>query len=110
MITLLKHFTFAAANGGSLNTDWLRIPEGNQIWQLVVIIHSRISTTAGTVQLATTWDTATATLIGSSANLATVGVNVQDISSSMGAMVRLAFAASADSAVTMSVYLTPKRT
>jgi hypothetical protein len=110
MITLLKHFTYAAANGGGFSTDWVRIPEEYQNWQLVVIVHSRISTTTASVQLATTWDTATATNIGSSASLATVGVNQQDITSGMGPMVRLNFSATADSAVTLSVYLTPKST
>lgn len=42
MITLLKHFTFAADNGGLFRSEWVRIPEGNQNWQLVFEIHSRI--------------------------------------------------------------------
>lgn len=108
MITLAKHLTAAGANAGGFSTDWVRIPEGNQHWQLVVIVHARISTTAGTVQLATTWDTASATLIGSSSNLATIGVTSQDITSGMGPMVRLTFVFTADSATTISVFLTPK--
>lgn len=110
MITLLRLFTLAAANAGGLATDWIRVPEGYQNWQLVVIIHGRISTTAGTGTLQTTWDTETATGVGSSFNLATVGVAAQDISSGVGPMVRLGFACSADSVVVLSVYLTPKST
>jgi hypothetical protein len=108
MITLLKHFTACGANPSSYSTDWVRIPEGNQLWQLVVIIHGCLSTTSGTVQLSTTWDTASSTLMGATANLSLVGVQSQDITSGMGPMVRLNFQFVADSAVTISVFLTPK--
>lgn len=108
MIVLLKHFTFAAANGGSFTSDWVRVPEGNQNWQLVFEIHSRISTTAGSGQLQTTWDTSQQSNIGSSANLATLGLNPQDITSGMGPMVRVVLSATADTAVTLSLFLTPK--
>lgn len=81
MLVLLKHFTFAAANGGSFTSDWVRVPEENQHWQLVFEIHSRISTTAGSGQLETTWNTAQKTTIGSAANLATLGLAPQDITS-----------------------------
>jgi hypothetical protein len=107
MITLLKLFTVACGTGG-FSTDWIRVPEGFKNWQLVVIVHGRISTTAGNVQLYTTWDTATATAVGSTVLLSTVAVNAQDISSGMGPMVRLTFVVTADSAATISVYLTPK--
>ena len=112
MLTLLKHFTFAAATGQTMITDWVRIPEGNQIWQLVVLVHSRISTTNATLQLYTTWDTSVVDDIGSAVNLATVGLNVQDISSGVGPMVRLLLTAggASDSATTISVWLTPKTT
>jgi hypothetical protein len=112
MLTLLKHFTFAATNGGSFTTDWFRVPEGNQNWQLVFEVHSHISTTVATGQLQTTWDTSTQSNIGSSANLATNGLNPQDITTGMGPMVRLVLTAggggATDSAVTLSVFLTPK--
>jgi hypothetical protein len=108
MITLLKLFTFAGANGSTLSTEWVRVPEGFQIWQLTVIVHSRIAGTTATVQLITTWDTAFPTAVGSSANIATVGNTSQDITSGVGPMVRLLFSATADSVSVVSVYLTPK--
>ena len=108
MITLLKHFTFAAGNGGAFISDWVRVPEGNQNWQLVVLVHGRISTTAATLQLQATWDTGVASNVGSSVNLATLGLNNQDITSAMGPMARVSLAATADTAVTISVFLTPK--
>lgn len=108
MIILLKHFTFAAANGGSFTSDWVNVPPEFQNWQLVFEIHSRISTTAGSGQLETTWDTALKTNIGSSANLATQGLAPQDITSGMGAMVRVVLTSTGDTAVTLSVFLTPK--
>jgi hypothetical protein len=95
-------------SGATRNRLKSALPEGNKNWQLVVIVHGRISTTAGNVQLYTTWDTATATAVGSTVLLSTVAVSAQDISSGMGPMVRLTFVLSADSAATISVYLTPK--
>lgn len=109
MITLLKHFTFAAHNGGSFTSEWIHVPPGNQNWQLVFEIHSRVSATAGTGQLETTWDTGEEDTVGSSANLATQGLNLQDITSGMGPMVRVVLASTNDAtAVTLSVFLTPK--
>ena len=109
MITLLKHFTFAAHNGGEFISEWVRVPEGNENWQLVFEIHSRISTTAGTGQLETTWDTGEENQIGSTANLATQGLAIQDITSGMGPMVRVVLASTNDAtAVTLSVFLTSK--
>lgn len=109
MIILLKHFTFAADNGGTFTSEWFRVPEGNQNWQLVFEIHSRISTTAGTGQLETSWDTGEEDAVGSSANLATQGLNIQDISSGMGPLVRVVLASTNDAtAATLSVFLTPK--
>lgn len=108
MIQLLKYFTWAAANGGSMQTDWVRVPEEHQKWQLVVQVHGRISTTTATIQLQTTWDTSATSSLGSAVSLAALGLNPQDITSGMGPMVRLALAATADTAVTISVWLTPK--
>lgn len=108
MITLLKHFTFAAANNGQFITEWVRVPEGYQNWQLVFEVHSRISTTAGSAQLETTWDSATPSNLGTTPNLATIGIDKQDITSGMGPMVRLVLSATADTAVVVSVFLTPK--
>lgn len=109
MITLLKYFTFAAANGGTFTSEWVRVPAGNQNWQLVFQIHSRVAATIGSGQLQTSWDTAVPDDIGSSANLATLGLSPQDISSGMGPMVRVVLTSGDDAtAVTLSVYLTPK--
>lgn len=106
---MLKYFTWAAANGGSFQTEWMQIPPGFQNWQLVAQVHGRISTTAGTVQLQTSWDTSAVTSLGSTANLATANTpQEQDISSGVGPLVRLTFAATADTVVTISVWLTPK--
>jgi hypothetical protein len=110
LITLLKYFTISAANGGGFTSEWVRVPEGFQHWQFVVLVHGRISTTAGTVQLQTSWDSVTVANLGSSTNLATVGLSSIDISSGMGPMVRLNIGCTADSSATISVFLTPKST
>ena len=109
-IAILKHFTFAAASGQTFTSDWIRLPEGYQLWQLVVLIHCRISTSAGTLQGETSWDTGVPSLVGSTANLATLGNTPVNITTGMGLMFRVVLAASggADSVVTLSVYLTPK--
>lgn len=108
MITLLKYFTYAGANGSGFVSDWIRVPEGHQIWQLTVLIHSRIAGTAGTVRLATTWDTGLTSNPGTTANLATLTPQVQDITTGVGPFVRVAISSTADSIVTMSVFLTAK--
>lgn len=105
---MLRYFTFGGANGSSMNTEWVRIADGFQNWQLTVQVHSRISTTTATVQLQTSWDGSSQTALGSAVALATVGLNTQDITTGMGPMVRLAFSATADSVVVLSVWLTPK--
>jgi hypothetical protein len=110
MITLLKYFTVAAANGGSFISEWVRVPGGFQHWQFVVLVHGRISTTAGSVQLQTTWDTNTVANLGSSTNLATAGLSSIDLTSGMGPMVRVSIASTADSVATISIFLTPKST
>jgi hypothetical protein len=108
MIFLLKYFTISAANGGGFTTEWIRVAEGFQNSQLTVLVHGRISTTAGTVQLQTSWDAVTVANLGSSSNLATVGLTTHEISSGMGPMVRLNIGCTADSSATISVFLTPK--
>lgn len=108
MIILLKNFTYAGANGDGFVSDWVQIPEENQNWQLIVEIHGRVSATAGSLRLATSWDSGLTLNPGSSVNLATVGINSQDITTNMGPLIRVAIQSTADSIVTMSVYLTPK--
>ena len=108
MITLLKYFTYAGANGSGFVSDWVRVPEGHQNWQLTVLIHGRIAGTTGTARIATTWDTGLTSNPGTTANLATVGPQVQDITTGVGPFVRVAISSTADSIVTMSVFLTPK--
>lgn len=108
MITLLRGFTYAGANANGFVTDWVPIPEEHQSWQLVVEIHGAIASTAGTVRLATTWDTGMTSNPGSSVSLASLGPNVQDITTGMGPMVRVVIASTADSIATLSVHLTPK--
>jgi hypothetical protein len=109
MITLLKYFTFAGANGSNFPTEWVRVPEDFQNWQFTVVVHSRTAGTAATVQLITTWDTANITALGSTESLATTGNHApQDIASGVGPMVRLQFLSTADSVAVLSVYLTPK--
>lgn len=111
MITLLKHVTVAGASGGSFVSEWFRVPEGFQFWQFVALVHGRISTTAGTIQLQTTWDTNTvANLLGSPTNVATAGLSSVEITSGMGPMVRVSVAYTGDSVATLSVFLTPKST
>jgi hypothetical protein len=108
MITLLRNFTIALHNGGSYSSEWVRVPEGNQNWQLVVLVHGRISTTAASLTLNTTWDTSLQHSAGASVNLATLGVNEQDITTDMGPMARVSISSTADSVATISVFLTPK--
>lgn len=91
MITLLKHVTFAAANNGQFITEWVRVPEGYQNWQLVFEVHTGMTSNPG-----------------SSVSLASLGPNVQDITTGMGPMVRVVIASTADSIATLSVHLTPK--
>jgi hypothetical protein len=108
LITLLKNFTYAGGNGNGFVTDWVRIPEHFQNWQLVVEIHGAISTSLGTIRLATTWDTGLTSNPGASVSFTSTGLNSQDINTGMGPMIRVAITSTADSIVTMSVYLTPK--
>lgn len=108
MITLLKNFTYAGANGNGFVSDWVRIPEEHQNWQLTVEIHGHTSGSAGTVRLATTWDTGLTSNPGTTVSLTALGLNPQDITTGMGPMVRVAITSTADSIVTMSVFLTPK--
>jgi hypothetical protein len=107
-ITLLKHFTFAGDNQ-TFFTDWVHFPNEHMNAQLVVIVHSRTSTSAVSVQLQTTWDTATATSAGSSVSAGAPGTSQENITSGMGPMVRLALTGGgANTFMTISVYLTPK--
>jgi len=108
MITLLKYFTLAIGSGTPFNTEWIRVPEGFQNWQLTVLVHGAISTTNATLQLQTSWDTSFEDSIGSPQGLAIPGPFPQDITAGMGPLVRINFTATADSVVTLSVYLTPK--
>jgi hypothetical protein len=108
MITLLRYFTVAAANGGGFISEWIRVPEGMQLWQLVLLVHGRISTTAGTVQFQTSWDGVTVANLGSAANLATVGLHSIDLTSGMGPFLRVSIGSTADSVATLSIYATPK--
>jgi hypothetical protein len=109
MYILLKYFTFAAANGEEFLSEWMRIAEVHQNWQLVVLVHSGISTSAGGLQLQTTWDTGLEEDVsGATTNLATRGISRVEITQGVGPMVRVQLTATADTVVTISVYLTPK--
>ncbi len=109
IITLLSYFTYALASGQTFVTEWMRIPDGYQNWQLVVAQYGKISTTTVTFQLQTCWDTASPQDIGTSILLGgLLGPDPQDISSGMGPMVRVRLVAGDDSVGTISVYLTPK--
>ena len=109
MITLLSYFTYPLASGQTFVTEWTRIPDGYQNWQLVVTQYGKISTTTVTFQLQTCWDTANPQDIGTSVLLGgLLGADPQDITSGMGPMARVHLAAGDDSVGTISVYLTPK--
>lgn len=109
-MVVLKYFPYAGANGATFFTEWVRVPEANQIFQVAIISHGRISTTAGTLTLQTSWDTSTATSIGTPFALSTAAPsnNIHDITSGMGPAIRAAFSFTADSAGTITVILTPK--
>ena len=109
MITLLKQFTWAAANNDVLQTGWIRVPEKFQNWQLVCLVHGRTSGTAATANALTSWDMTADSVINPSVfNLATIGPTVQNVTSGVGPFVQLRLEASADSVVTISFFLTPK--
>ena len=108
-ITLLKYFTFAGDSSSSFFTDWVHFPSEYKNAQLVVIVHSRTGTSVMTVQLQTTWDTATAVSAGSAVSTGAPATSQVDITSGMGPMVRLNLSSgAAEQVVTISVYLTPK--
>jgi hypothetical protein len=107
-ITLLKHFSYAGDNGSSFFTDWVHFPAEQMNAQLVVVVHSRVSTGSMGVQLQTTWDTASAVSVGSSVTTGAPGTSQVDITSGLGPMVRLQLSSSAEALITISVYLTPK--
>ena len=108
MITILKQLTLAAALGDQFIMNWIRVPEGILDWQVVALVHSRISSTAGGGQLTTSWDMNAENGLGSAVNLATLGLSDQDISTGMGPYVRFTLSAAATSDPVLPVWLTPK--
>ena len=108
MITILKHFTWAAANNGSFQSGWIRIPEQFQNWQLVCLIHSRTSGSGGGAQLTTSWDMNSELGVAGAFNLATLGLTIQNVTSGVGPYVQLRLDASADTMVTVSFFLIHK--
>lgn len=110
VITLLKNFTFFAAPGQSMRTDWVSFPEEHQNAQLVVIIKTGGAVGAsGTLEA--TWDTdvsATVTTVALAAPGTTI-VNITPATGPLGPLVRFALAAAGVALnVNISVFLTPK--
>jgi hypothetical protein len=111
VITLLKQFTWAAPGPLVYLTEWVRVPEQFQNWQLLCLVHGRITnTSASTLNVLTSWDMNDFAVISpSSFILNTIGLTLQSVSSGVGPFVRLRFEATADSVVTLSFFLTPKQ-
>ena len=108
MITLLDYFTIALQNGQTFRTEWVRVPESHQNWQLEISFYGLISTAAGSIQLETCWETDQGDSVGSSVAFTATSPDKQDITTGMGPMARLVFVATADSVLTLSSRLTPK--
>ena len=107
-LTIVTQFTYAGGNGDEFYSEWIRIPEEFQNWQMMVLVHSHISTTAALLQAETSWDTGVPDPTGVPVSLATNGPNPVNIPIGMGPLFRIHITSTADSAVTISVFLTQK--
>lgn len=108
MIVLLKNFTWAFANGDEFRTDWIRVPEEMQNWEMMVVPHGHLPGSGGMVEGESSFDTASHLLVGAPVSLTVAVPTPSLITQNMGPFFRLHFYATADGVVTLSVYLTQK--
>ncbi|MCC6649551.1 MAG: hypothetical protein IT348_00220 [Candidatus Eisenbacteria bacterium] len=112
VIYLLKNYAYASAPLAVMRTEWVRFPADFELAQLIVDVKSQEGTSGAVVELETSWDMDTVSLVPMTAlTTGTPIVSIRNITSAVGPLVRLKLTAVAgvQSVVNMNIYLTPKR-
>jgi hypothetical protein len=108
VITIMQDQAVVLANTQEYNTPWISFPAEFKNAQVVVQCKGRISGTLG-VTMQATWDTDSASTVGSTISVNAVGTTLQDVSTGLGPMVRFNLEATTGDVVQMiSIYLTTK--
>jgi hypothetical protein len=108
VIVIVENFTFAAANGQSINTPWIQFPAEYSKAQINVTVKSRVSGTL-VAQMQASWDTDSKVDVGTAISANAQGTSLQDVTSGLGPLVRFNLLASAaDTIMVISIYVTPK--
>ncbi len=110
VIYLLKNYAFASDPLAISRTEWARFPADLELAQLIVEVKSQEGASAAVVELETTWDMDSVSLVPM-ATLTTGAplVSIRDITSGIGPLVRLKLTAVAgvQSVINMNIYLVP---
>ncbi len=111
VIYLLKNYAYVSAPFDVMRTDWVRFPADSELAQLIVDVKSQEGSSGAVVELETTWDMDTVSLVPMTAlTTGTPIVSFRNITSGVGPLVRLKLTgvAGVQSVVNMNIYLTTK--